>query len=121
MADEYMMPVSTEEAIKRAELLTLRQISDTLGTLLAQSSASITTVNAVKEDVAVLKVKMEENESFRQKMEGMEKEIHELKLRNAQQDGALTLMDFVHKFGPWLVALATLAWALLGGHQPGHP
>lgn len=106
MSDDVMMSVPTREALRQAELLTLRQISDSLQNLYSEQVKHGDTLHSVREDVAVLKVRMEDTKELESKVNALTVEVSELKLRNAKEDGgkgfAVTLSDALYKFGPWM-------------------
>lgn len=107
---DVMMSVTSAEAVRQAELLTLRQISDSLQNLYAEQVKHSDVLYSVKEDVAVLKMRMEDTKALENKIVVLEAKISNLELRNAKEDGgkgmAVTLSDVVYKFGPWTAMLA---------------
>lgn len=113
---DLMMAVSSEQAIREAELLTLRQIADFMGVTGRQLEKLSDTMTDTRE--RVIRV---ENSGLKEEVAEMKGEIRAVGVRVEilekdynQRIGATKLAEAVHKFGPWLLALIAGAASLIG-------
>lgn len=132
---ELFTAKSEETIMREAELLALRSISDNLANLSSEMAFHRESMASVREDMAVIKERQQQHSEFRQalkdltdefrrsmekmtdamkeSMDSLEKRIEVVEARNLKQDGALGLGQFIKEFGPWLLAIAAGAWAII--------
>lgn len=113
---DVMMAVSSQEAIREAELLTLRQIADFMGVTGRQLEKLSETMTDTRE--RVIRV---ENSGLKEELAGVKGDmkaacarIEVLERDYHQRIGATKLAEAVHKFGPWLLAILAGAASLIG-------
>jgi len=116
MPDNLMMAVSAPEAVRQAELIVLGQMRDQLSAMTSEMVAHRKDMSEVKVDVATIKGTLAMNSELKEKLGELEDEVSDLKLRNAKQDGAAALFQFLKDYGGWLAGLAGLAYGLFLHH-----
>lgn len=107
-----LTPIKEGDLLHHAEILTLRQIGATLEGITAELQGSRKDMTDIKVDVAVIKERQQQNAKLEEKVLQLEIKVDTLETRNAQQDGAYTMVTALKEFGPWLISLAVLAWGL---------
>lgn len=114
MVDEpsFLTPSTSEQVAREAEIMLLRAMSRTLDTMTTEMIAHRADIVGIKTDIAVIKERQSLNTDIRAKMNELEAELDKLKLRNHQQDGALSFATLLKDFGPWAVSLLLLFWGL---------
>lgn len=119
MADgEIMMPVTTEEALRKAEMMAFRQMTDTLRAVQEELASHRAQMGTIGQDIAVIKERQTTMSEIKDDMESVKERLLVLEMRNARQDGAVTFVTFLKDFGPWLFGLLVLAWGLFS-RKPG--
>lgn len=113
---DVMMAVSSEQAIREAELLTLRQIADFMGVTGRQLEKLSETMTDTRERVIRVENSglKEEVAEIKGDMKAMGTRVEVLEKDYNQRIGATKLAEAIHKFGPWLLALIAGAASLIG-------
>lgn len=113
--------VPQDEALiaKQAEIMALRQITDTLRVINMELKEGrerhdkvLSGLHEVKQDIAVMKEQNKAVEDLRLTASKLDTRISTLEDRFLQIDGAQNTLKFLKEFGPWLFALLALAWGL---------
>lgn len=123
------MNVTHEDTMRQAQILAMSQMSDALRSLSNRfdkqqdkQDTVVELIGAVRTDIAVMKAQQEELDELRESCRDHAKRLDMLELRNAQQDGAASFINWVKEFGPWLFGLAVLFFSLFGKTgTPPHP
>lgn len=96
--------LDTEGLTREVEMYLLRHLGDSVARMAEAQNSMLLGMADLKADIAVIKAREEV-------VTQLVKDVEALKLRNAQQDGAFSLMSVLKEFGPWLVAMALGAFA----------
>lgn len=104
---DIMMAVSSEHALREAELLTLRQISDALNTTNDRLGRIDISVSDARERLARMEVN---NDSIKH----LKAEVALLKADLEQRKGAGLLMKWLREYAPWLAFLVAAVATLSG-------
>lgn len=132
-----LTPKSDETIMREAELLALRNISDSLVALHQEMGAYRESVASMREDMAVIKERQQQHHEFRESMkdlttefrdsiralgaefqrglDALETRVKAVEARNLKQDGAVGFVALLEKFGPWFVTLVVGWWAFVRG------
>lgn len=132
-----LTPKSDETIMREAELLTLRNISDSLVALHQEMGSYRESVASMREDMAVIRERQQQHhefreslkemsaefrssirelgEQFRRDLDGIGERVDSLEDRNLKQDGAFTFATLLEKFGPWMATLVLGWWAFVRG------
>lgn len=110
---EIFTPIKEGDLLHHAEIMTLRQISNTLQAISQELVASRFDMTAMKVDVAVIKERQTQNVELKEKVTLLETKIEKLEERNTKQDGAFSFVTMLKEFGPWVLSFAVLLWGLL--------
>lgn len=106
-------PIKEGDLLHHAEIMTLRQISNTLQSITGELQANRTDMIEMKVDVAVIKERQSQNIEMKAKLDVLEAEIEKLKDRNTKQDGAFSFAAALKDFGPWIFSFGVLLWGVL--------
>lgn len=101
------MAVSSEHALREAELLTLRQISDAINLTNERLGRLDTGVADARERLA----RMESNSAS---ISELKEEVEALKSDLQQRKGAGILLTWLKDFTPWILGIAVAALAAAG-------
>lgn len=96
----------SEEGGRSAELLAMAEMTKALLALTAEVGEYRKIMTRMEIDIAIMKERQTNYAELRERLEKVER-------RDAEQIGAYKGLHFLKDFGPWLVSLATLAWAFL--------
>lgn len=110
---QIFTPIKEGELLHHAEIMTLRQISNTLQSMTQELQANRQDMTEMKVDVAVIKERQTQHIEMKAKLDVVEAEIEKLKERNMKQDGAFSLATALKDFGPWIISFAVLLWGVL--------
>ncbi len=114
---QIFTPIKEGDLLHHAEIMTLRQIGNTLQSMTAELQASRSDMTDLKIDVAVIKERQTQSMELKEKLTVLEAKIEKLEARNTKQDGAFSFMTMLKDFGPWIMAFAAVVWGLLS-HAP---
>ncbi len=110
-------PIKEGELLHHAEIMTLRQIGNTLQSMTSELQANRSDMTEMKIDLAVIKERQSQNIEMKEELATVKAEIEKLKDRNTKQDGAFSFVAMLKDFGPWILSFGVLLWGLLN-HSP---
>ena len=97
---------------KQAEILALRQMTDTLKTISTELVQHRELLGDMRTDIAVMKEQNKSMEDMRETQQKQDARLLVLEQRQQQWDGANNAVKWLREFGPWIVSLFVLAWGL---------
>lgn len=106
---QLLMPTSDVDAAKLIEIEALRSIADNLKRLNDSAVETGKTITDVRERL----IRIESNR-VDTRVEELEKKVEDLERDKYRRDGAMSGLEWVSKFGPWLLSLALAILALMG-------
>lgn len=114
--DEFIMPVTKDEATSLAEIHAMRGLTDAVSALGRQVERMGAKVDDVRERVIKLEAREYERqiEALNERLSAAFKRIDDLEGTRDQQRGAKGLFDWARQSVPWLLALTMAALAGLG-------
>lgn len=108
-----LTPKSDETIMREAELLALRQMSDSIASFTQEMAANREMMVGIREDMAVIKERQRAYADVRDDIVEIRKRVDEIETRNAKQDGAMSFATLLKDFGPWIVSLLAVVWAFV--------
>lgn len=104
--------LGTPTAAPSTDHMLLLQMTENMGAMLREMASTREAVTKLREDMAVMKVRQEQHYETKGIVEKLEERVKELEQRRHQQDGAMSLADWVRQFGPWLFGMAAFVFAI---------
>lgn len=108
------MAVSSEHALREAELLTLRQISDAMRVTNDSLKATNKTIEGLRDDVGDARERLVRIEAQNEARVDLRDEVESLKKDLQQRIGAGKLFTLLKDFTPWILGLGAAMLAAAG-------
>ena len=110
---QIFTPIKEGDLLHHAEIMTLRQIGNTLQSITGELQASRSDMMEMKIDVAVIKERQSQHIELKEQLAALQSEVEKLKDRNTKQDGAFSFATMLKDFGPWIFSFGILLWGVL--------
>lgn len=111
-------PIKEGDLLHHAEIMTLRQIGNTLQSMTSELQANRADMMEMKVDVAVIKERQSQNIEMKESIASLKTKIEKLEQRNISQDGAFSFVKMLKDFGPWILSFGVLLYGLLSHATP---
>jgi hypothetical protein len=115
---QLLTPSTEDQVMREAELLALRQMADNVAAMTRELVSSREIMTDLRIDMAAIKERQEQHSEFKEflaELKGitdkLSTRVTAIETRNAQQDGAVGLVQWLKDFGPWLLAIAAVLWS----------
>jgi hypothetical protein len=109
---DLLMPVSDEKAVHLIEIEAMRQIVDNLKRLNDRTEEQTKMLHAMDKRLD----RIESNKLDRSVVE-LEKRIESLEQDKFRRDGAVGMVEWASRFGPWLLGLLVAILAFIWGRS----
>lgn len=114
-----MMTIDESGILKQAELMALREMSNTMkrisDELVSQRDKHevvVQTLSDIRTDIAVMQEANKAVAEIKADVANLDLRMKVIEARNQQIDGATNFVKWLREFGPWLFSMLVMAWAL---------
>ena len=111
---ELLMPVSDDHALRRFEIEALQRINDNLRLLNSGQAEMVKGMHAI--DIRLTRI---ESNSVSTEISELKNDVDELKAAKLKHEGAVGTMEWISRFGPWLLAFVLGIAAIAGWERAG--